>query len=499
LETVVDSPLEDETLTSPYDKKLLWCTEYVSWGEGESAKNGCLDLIHNGFTTYDGATSFDHYLRLKKSNIWSLNGDKYVDTQYDQGYVMKRARAGSCLAFLASLGNIERVANKQDNAVHNDIKLTDYLVISVNGNMINQNSETVEGALGNKTYHRWPSDNIINSSQPIATYVGNMTSTHLSPVDAQTTNYLVVKAEFTVVPANHHAMCSPGTFPIYSDYPEEIAGYTEGQPCYTVDPHKGRTYDYGTLKQESRRDRGGLYQKLWHHTRPVSDNGDGGYYFVKFYDNNGMTERTAVGSQNESLYPYNSKWDKNRMLKYSYSSYGEESDQIHKLNLLCCRLSVGDKYCCEIFHNNAPSTFEWHRLEDCPTKTYQGQTIVQNFIYLGPNPKIDDYICDLGKSWKIANNIDYKMNLEGEGMAIPVKYSDQLSGPVKFEILGPVNSMWDEIVRIHPSFWRHTDWYHDSYSVLANTQYILVKDFTIEVQSDNALNESIEEERDLVY
>jgi hypothetical protein len=83
LETVVDSPLEEEALTSPYDKKLLWCTEYVSWGEGESAKNGCLDLIHNGFTTYDGATSFDHYLRLKKSNIWSLNGDKYVDTQYD--------------------------------------------------------------------------------------------------------------------------------------------------------------------------------------------------------------------------------------------------------------------------------------------------------------------------------------------------------------------------------------------------------------------------------
>lgn len=187
------------------------------------------------------------------------------------------------------------------------------------------------------------------------------------------------------------------------------------------------------------------------------------------------------------------------MLQYSYSSYGEENDQIHKLNLLCCRLSVGDKYCCEIFHNNSPSTFEWHRLEDCPTKTYQGQVIPMNYIYLGPNPKIDDYICDLGKSWKIANNIDYTMNLEGEGMAIPVKYSDQLSGPVKFEILGPVNSVWSQIVRQHPSFWRHTAWQTDSYSVLANTQYILVKDFTIEVQSNNALNETIEEERDLVY
>ena len=157
-------------------------------------------------------------------------------------------------------------------------------------------------------------------------------------------------------------------------------------------------------------------------TRDLSD--DNAYYFVKFYDNNGMSERSAVGAENESIYPYNAKWDKIQMLKYSYSSYGEENDQIHKLNLLCCRLSVGDKYCCEIFHNNAPSTFEWHRLEDCPTKTYQGQQIPMNFIYLGPNPKIDDYICDMAKSWKIANNIDYKMNLEGEGMAIPIKYSD---------------------------------------------------------------------------
>lgn len=83
-----------------------------------------------------------------------------------------------------------------------------------------------------------------------------------------------------------------------------------------------------------------------------------------------MTERTAVGAQNESIYPYNSKWDKMKSLEYSYSSYGDSSDQLHKLNILCCRLSVGDKYCVEIFHNNAPSTFEWRRLEDCPVVTY---------------------------------------------------------------------------------------------------------------------------------
>ena len=499
LETVVDSPLEEETLTSPYDKKVLWATEYVSSGEGESALNGCFDMIETGSTRYDGATSFEHYLRLKKSNIWKLNGDKYVDTSYDQAYIMKRARAGSCLAFLAGMGNIERVANKQDNAVKNDIKLTDYLVISVNGNMINKDVEESESILQPNTYHRWPSDNVINNAQPIAEYVGNLTSTHLSPVDSQTTNYLVIKAEFTMVPAANHAMVSPGTFWPLFNFPPEILGYTENEPIYSTEPKAGVAYDYGTLKQQIRQDRGGLWDKLWHRTRPISDNTDGAYYFVKFYDNNGMTERTAVGAQNESIYPYNSKWDRMKYLKYSYSSYGDETDMLHKLNILCCRLSVGDKYCVEIFHNNAPSTFEWRRLEDCPVVTYQGQKIIKNFIYIGPNPKIDDNIIDMSKSWKIANNINYKMNLEGEGMAIPVKYSDQLSGPVKFEILGPVNSMWAEIVREHPSFWKHTAWHTDSYGVLANTECILVKDFTIEVQSDNGLNESIEEERDLIY
>lgn len=224
LETVVDSPLEEETLKSPYDKKVLWATEYVSSGNGESALNGCFDLIDRGSTTYDGATSYEHYLRLKKSNIWSCNGDKYVDPQYDQAYIMKRARAGSCLAFIAGMGNIERVANKQDNAVKNDIKLTDYLVISVNGNMINKDTEE---SIRHNTYHRWPSDNVINQAQPIAQYVGNLTSTHLSPVDYQTTNYLVIKAEFTMVPAANHAMTSAGTIWQQYDFPQEILGNTE--------------------------------------------------------------------------------------------------------------------------------------------------------------------------------------------------------------------------------------------------------------------------------
>jgi hypothetical protein len=280
------------------------------------------------------------------------------------------------------------------------------------------------------------------------------------------------------------------------EYPNETQGSVDGAPVYTSTPLEGLHYDWPTLKRELAADRGGLWTKLWHKTKPISQNGDGAYYFVKFYNQYGSPRNV---SDQESIYPLNTKWDRYADLRYSYSAQGDETDRIHKLNMLCCRLSVGDKYCVEIFHNNAPSTYEWRTYSQCPVDEYQGERVVRDYFYLGPNPAIDDYIIDMSKSWKIANNITSNMGLEGEGLAIPVKKSDNLNGPVKFEILGAVNGLWKDIIRIHPSFWRHTRWEEETRAILANTQYILLKDLTIEIQSDNGGNEAIEEEKDLIY
>lgn len=45
LETIVDSPTEEEQLTSPYPNKMMWAKEFVAAGEGEDALNGCFDMI----------------------------------------------------------------------------------------------------------------------------------------------------------------------------------------------------------------------------------------------------------------------------------------------------------------------------------------------------------------------------------------------------------------------------------------------------------------------
>ena len=41
---------------------------------------------------------------------------------------------------------------------------------------------------------------------------------------------------------------------------------------------------------------------------------------------------------------------------------------------------------------------------------------------------------------------------------LSLKKGDRVSGQVKFMILGPVNTVWDEITRRHPTFFRHTRW-----------------------------------------
>lgn len=245
LSTLVESPVSEEKIDSPYSNKELWATEYVSSGEGESAINGIFDMAKKGTTSYDGASTYDHYIRAKKSSIWELNGDRYISSQYPQTYIMHRARCGTSLAFLAALGNTERQTSERDNAVVNDIKMNDYMVISVNGNLIDKFSETA----GGKTYARNPDENSLKQAQPIARYKGNLTGGHLSPADAGTVNYIVIKGEFVNVSAQHCAMWSNnnGVFRP-AEYPPTVLRSIDGQPMRPIAPNLGIQFDWGRIK-----------------------------------------------------------------------------------------------------------------------------------------------------------------------------------------------------------------------------------------------------------
>ena len=138
------------------------------------------------------------------------------------------------------------------------------------------------------------------------------------------------------------------------------------------------------------------------------------------------------------------------------------------------------------------STFQWYELGNEPV--IDGET--KTTFSLGVNPKIGDFI--IGDEFDLQNTIDYTMGIDAEGTAIPIKKSDNISGTVTFRILGPVNLLWNDITRRHPSFWRHTSWSESSKFVLAHTQNIIIKDFECKIYTDNGGNE-VNTDNDLIY
>ena len=69
---------------------------------------------------------------------------------------------------------------------------------------------------------------------------------------------------------------------------------------------------------------------------------------------------------------------------------------------------------------------------------------------------------------------------------------------IAYMILGPVNTIWDEITRRHGTFFRHTSWRTNSIPLLAHVSNIIVKSFNVKVYSDNGQTNNIGD-NDLIY
>ena len=463
LETIVDSPTDEEQMYSPYRNRQHYCTEYVAWGEGSSAINGWGDMITTGTTQYDGALITDHYVQLYKSNVWNFNGDQYIRSDHTgQLDFFKTAKQQSCLAFLMEAG---KTTGKKgtDNSIDSKIDMSRYLCITVNGNGKNENGQ------------EYPTSAVIENASPIATYIGNINGGFFSPTDDATTNYLVISGKMA-------AVCQ--------------GLRNSGRPEFMSGGWKDMINNWNSSSEWMTK-----LLKFWHDTIHLDDdkNGDGAYYACKFYDATYDTdEPTARTNSNEnSLFPWNSEWKSMQKLKYTYSAYGEEIDKISKFPLLQVTLKIGEKYACEIVDSNGKSKYEWHTLDDAPVVYYNGEKFRRNHIYIGADIAIDDYI--VGNEYDFANNVQPTWNIDAEGIAIPVTKADGLSGKVSMTIDGPVKSKWEQIVRIHPTFFRSTDWYTDSYDVLANISHIMLKDFKVEIYSDNAQINNIPGDKDLIY
>lgn len=446
-DSVIESPMDSENLSSLYNGKQKFMTEYISEGEGVRANNAFFDMIHDRATSYDACKIVDWYLQAMYNTNWNFITPKGYITSLcelsngvyvNQWKLPKYLKDNQLIPCIFKMGSVKKQNDITDNSPTSKIDMNTYLYISINGN--GDDTET----------NHSPSDQTIKDRSGMIEYIGNNSGGVFSPTDDITTNYLVFSGEMCLMPIQRE------------------------------------TEIFSILQKHDRGD-------YWHRTVPSDNNGDGRYYTRRWYTQEKPSDTPSSYLSNAlSLHPWTT--DKaNHELQYNYTANGDSTDMFKKLPILECELIIGNKRLVETnIDTYGNSTYQWVKIGEEPTIDGEKKTTFS----LGIDPKIGDKI--IGDEFDIQNNISYTMNLDAKGTAIPIKKSDALSGAVVFRILGPVNLTWNDITRRHPSFWRHTKWYNNTKFVLSHIENIIIKNFECKIYSDQGGNEN-KQDNDLIY
>lgn len=498
MDDVIISPLNKDSLYSMYSGKQLYMTEYISEGSGDNAVNAIRDMIKGRPTQYENASEVDWYMQAMNNKNWRFyyDGNNLVDTlaekngntYINQWKIPYFLRNHQLVPYIFKFGSVKHKPSATDDKPISKIKMDNYLYISVNGNEFDKEDT------------HSPTDTTIANSQPMIEYIGNNSGGIYSPTDDDTTNYLVFSGKITLQPIVYES--------------QNVTHYTNGTGAQqknayydalmnTVTKTEGSSARVPYYSEKEKYYNGDILFSLSNLVK--SDNNDEGRYYVrKFWtvEKPSDTPISYLRDGTASLQPPTELIKRQAGYEYKYSAKGDGTDQFRKLPILECELIIGNKRLIETnINEKGESTFEWVTIGSEPTQTYvdsDGATKsykVTTFS-LGVNPTIGDYI--IGQEHDIQNTIDYTMNIDAEGTAIPIKKSDHIVGAVIFRILGPVNCLWNDITRRHPTFFRHTKWYENSKFVLAHTENIIVKDFECKIYSNNG---NIEEfgDNDLIY
>lgn len=461
IESVIESPLDDDLLVSPYINKQKYLTEYSSDGEGKTAYNAFYAMTHDQKTTYGGGTITDWYVQVMRNKQWtfSMKGNTDIDivdyfgSEGTNQHALPDWLGQAPGAAIMALGSVKINTANDDNSPTSKVNMTNYLVVSVNGNGVDNNED--------KTY---PSVADIQKNIPYAVYNGNKAGGVFSPPDEETTNYIVLSGKVILNPI----MRQTNTYTNLHN-----KEWKSGLPI--------------GLKENE------IY--VWHQTVPSRNNGDGRYYTRQYLQAETPDKEVSWHEGADSgFYPYTGEGPEE--YEFKYSAVGDSTDTISKVAVLACMLVIGDKCVVETGTNGQTTDFVWQKYKE-RSECQSDDEYYQQCFTIGFNPKIGDKL--VGTEFSIQNNIDYKMGIDAEGIAIPITKGDKISGQVRFMILGPVNATWDVITRRHPTFFRHTKWSSSSVPLLAHVSSILIKSFEVKVYSDNGLISNGNDDNDIIY
>lgn len=470
IENVIDSPLDDDSLTYAYDGKQKYMTEYIAAGEGSSASNGFKDLVKSGSTDYDGGSVTDWFVQVRDNSYWKFYAPgktdvitKYCSSGKNQQDLPNALGERCGMAAILSVGKVKKDNGGNDNSPTSSIDMSNYLIISTCGN----------GLDGEDTCY--PQSDDIKNAIPVAEYIGSEAGGNFSPNDDDTTNYIVVSGKVILNPL----MVMSGWYnPMHDSDCAENGTVTNGIVELPV--------TFGSIPIVDMRTNNGLYTRR--------------HWKAETWQTAVSNDTAPDSALNRGFIPFTDNGPQS--YKFEYSAVGDSTDQISKVAVIACMLVIGDKVCVEKLPseggsgNGQFSDFEWRTYKERSECSSDDEYYQQCFT-VGFDPAIGDYL--IGKEYSIQNNISYTDGVDAEGTAIPIKKSDKVSGKVQFKILGPVNTVWDEVTRRHPTFFRHTKWGSNSIPLLAHTSNILLKEFEVKVYSDNAKMGSGSDDTDIVY
>lgn len=460
IESVIESPLDDDLLVSPYINKQKYLTEYSSDGEGKTAYNAFYAMTHNQKTTYGAGAITDWYVQVMRNKQWTfpMKGNTDIDivdyfgSEGTNQHALPDWLGQAPGAAIMALGSVKMNTANDDNSPTSKVNMTNYLVVSVNGNGVDNDE--------NKTY---PSVADIQKNIPYAVYTGNKSGGVFSPPDEETTNYIVLSGKVILNPIIRRTNTYTNLHnKEWTMWPQNI--------------EKGMIY-------------------VWHQTVPSRNNGDGRYYTRQYWQAETPDKEVSWHEGADSgFYPYTGEGPEE--YEFKYSAIGDSTDTISKVAVLACMLVIGDKCVVETGTEGQTTDFVWQKYKE-RSECQSDDEYYQQCFTIGFDPKVGDKL--VGTEFSIQNNIDYKMGIDVEGIAIPITKGDKISGQVRFMILGPVNVTWDVITRRHPTFFRHTKWSSSSVPLLAHVSSILIKSFEVKVYSDNGLISNGNDDSDIIY
>lgn len=467
IESVIESPLDDDLLVSPYVNKQKYLTEYSSDGEGKTAYYAMKAMVNGESTNYGGGAITHWYVQVMRNKLWTfpMKGNTGVDlvdyfgSEGTNQHALPDWLGQAPGAAIMALGSVKINTANDYNSPTSKVNMTNYLVVSVNGNGIDNDE--------NKTY---PSVADIQKNIPYAVYTGNKAGGVFSPSDDKTTNYIVLSGKVILNPI----MAVTGNF-------SAMRKKMGDRP-----PYQGSGGGGGTTPPP-------MY--FWHQTVPSRNNGDGRYYTRQYWQAETPDKEVSWHEGADSgFYPYTGEGPEE--YEFKYSAVGDSTDTISKIAVLACMLVIGDKCVVETGTDGQTTDFVWQKYKE-RSECQSDDEYYQQCFTIGFDPKIGDKL--VGTEFSVQNNIDYKMGIDAEGIAIPITKGDKISGQVKFMILGPVNATWNVITRRHPTFFRHTKWSSSSVSLLAHVSSILIKSFEVKVYSDNGLISNGNDDNDIIY